>query len=62
MKMQPQPIDDCLRVLGLLLAGGEATPPVMASHAAEIAGKKKEDGEIKVRYPLVPEPQDGLVN
>jgi hypothetical protein len=49
MKMQAQPIDDCLRVLGQLLAGGEATPPVMASHAAEKAGKKKEDGEIKVR-------------
>lgn len=50
-KLQPQPVDDCLRVLGCVLAAGPDCPPVLASHSRKASGRKKQE-QVKVRMPL----------
>jgi hypothetical protein len=50
LQLQPQPIEDCLRVLGFMLAGGQAAPAVMAAHACKREKERKGD-EIKVDSP-----------
>lgn len=48
LKLQPQPVEDCLEKLGYLLAGGDATPAVVGVHAHELAKAKKEGNGLEV--------------
>ncbi len=48
LKLQPQPVEDCLEKLGYLLAGGDTTPAVVGVHAHELAKTKKVGNGLEV--------------
>lgn len=55
LKLQPQPVEDCLEKLGYLLAGGDTTPAVVGVHAHEVAKAKKvgSGAEVRIVFSLI---------
>lgn len=51
LKVQLQPIDNCLEQLGYLLAGGDSTPAVVGVRAYELKEGKAEDGQQVKKRP-----------